>query len=69
MDMKENRSYYRHHRNSKDHERQLQAIICQWNGHSRRNGQIFRKVQAPRTEQVRNRKYERPITSTKIKAE
>lgn len=59
----------RHHRNSKAHERLLQAIIHQWNGPSRRNGQVFRKIQAPRTEQIRNRKYERPITSTKIKTE
>ena len=52
------RHYKRQHRNTKDHKTQLQVIICQKNGQPGRNGQIFRKVQSPKTEQGRNRKYE-----------
>ena len=33
-----------------------------------RNGQILRKVQSPKTEPGRNRKYERSITCTKIES-
>ena len=47
-----------HHRNTKDHKRSLQTTICQKNGQPGRNGQILRKVQSPKTESGRNRKYE-----------
>ena len=45
-------------RNTKDHERLLQATLCQQNGQPRRNGQILRKVQSPKNPPERNRKYE-----------
>jgi len=35
---------------------------------TQRNGQILRKVKTSKTEPVRNRKHERPITSTEIEA-
>ena len=42
----------------KDHERLLQATICQSNGQPGRNGQILRRAQPSDTEPGRNRKYE-----------
>ena len=44
-------------RNTKDHERLLQATLCQKNGQPGRNGQILRKAQPSETEPGRNRKY------------
>ena len=38
--------------------RVLQTTISQQNGQPRRNGQILWKVQSPKTEPGRNRKYE-----------
>ena len=43
---------------TKDHKRLLQATVCQYNRQSARNEQILRKIQSPKTEPGRNRKYE-----------
>ena len=50
-----------HHKNTKDYKRTIRTIICQQNGQLRRNGQISRNVQSPKTESGRNRKYEQTI--------
>ena len=59
-------SYNRQCRNTKDHIRLLWATLCQSNGQSGRNGQVFRKTQPSNTEQGRNRKY-KLTTMTEIK--
>ena len=57
--MKWKRSYNQYHRRNKNHKRLLQTTKHQQNGQPRRNGQILRKVQSPKAELGRNRKYER----------
>ena len=45
--------------------RLLQPTVCQVNGQSGMNGQILRKVQSPKTEPGKNRKYKQ--TNHKLK--
>ena len=42
----------------KGYKRLQQATVCQKDGQPGRNGQIHRKIQSPKTEPGRNRKYE-----------
>ena len=52
------RGYNQYHRNVDDHLKVLVTIICQLNRQPRRNWQIPRNVQYPRTKLGRNRKYD-----------